>query len=164
MARLPRYLWIVLGAGVVGTVAIGLFAARSQLTLKSTIVAIAVVVWAVGYLVGYRLIAEMKHTMSSSKHEMTDAFKRQFIRFSSALAALLLISGVVAVSIGTVVTRLRQELLIVGICTCVFGASLARARPGGSSAKWSSRAYADSTTVNRGGGCTRGWYLPQTGL
>lgn len=122
MVRLPRYLWIVLGAGVVGTMAIGLFAARSQLTLKSTIVAIAVVVWPVGYLVANRLIAEMKHTVSSSNYEMTDAFKRQFIGFSSALAALLLISGVVAISIGTVVTRLRQELLIVGIGTCVFGA------------------------------------------
>src|SRR6476660_4565872 len=56
----------------------------------STIGAIAVVVWAVGYLVANSLIAKMKHTMSSSNYEMTDAFKRQFIRFSSALAALLL--------------------------------------------------------------------------
>jgi hypothetical protein len=122
VVRLPRYLWIVFGAGVVGTMAIALFAARSQLTLKSTIGAIAVVVWAVGYLVANSLIAKMKHTMSSSNYEMTNAFKRQFIRFSSALAALLLISGGVAISIGMVVTRLRQELLIVGIGTCVFGA------------------------------------------
>ncbi len=122
MVRLPRYLWIVFGAGVVGTMAIALFAARCQLTLKSTIVAAAVVVWAAGYLVANSLIAETKHTMTSSNCEMTDAFKRQFIRFSSAVAALLLISGVVAISIGTVVTRLRQELLIVGIGTCVFGA------------------------------------------
>jgi len=122
VVRLPRYLSVVFVAGVVGTMAIALFAARSQLTLKTTIVAIAVVVWVVGYLVASRLIAEMKHTMSSSNYEMTDAFKRQFIRFSSVLATLLLISGVVAISIGTVVTRLRQELLIVGIGTCVFGA------------------------------------------
>ena len=122
MFRLPRYLWIVFGTGVVGTMAIALFAARSKLTLRSTIVAIAVVVWVVGYLVANRLIAEMKQTMSSSNYEMTDRFKRQFIRFSSALAALLLISGAVAISIGTVVPRLRQELLIVGIGTCVFGA------------------------------------------
>src|SRR5579863_7283200 len=122
VVRLPRHLWIVFGAGVVGTTAIGLFAVRSQLTLKSTISAIAVVVWTAGYIVANSLVAEMKHTMSSSNYEMTDAFKRQFIGFSSALAALLLSSGVVAISIGIVVTRLRQVFLIVGISTCVFGA------------------------------------------
>lgn len=122
MIRLPRYLWIVFGAGFVGTMAIALFVARSQLTLKSTILAIAAVVWAAGYIVVNRLIAEMKHTMLSSNFEMTDKFKPQFIRFCWTLAALLLISGVVAISLGTVLTNLRQELVIVGIGTCVFGA------------------------------------------
>ncbi len=122
MVRLPRYLWIVFCAGVVGTLAISLFVARSQLTLKSTIGATAVVVWVAGYLVANRMIAEMKQAMSSSNYEMTGAFKRQFIRFSSILGVLLLISGIVAISIGMVVPTLRQELLIVGIGTCVFGA------------------------------------------
>jgi hypothetical protein len=122
VVRLPRYLWLIFGAGFIGVMAIALFAVRSQLSLKSTIAAIAVATWGLGYFMINRLLAKMKHAMSSSDYKMIDAFKREFIWLSSAVGALLLISGVVAISIAIVVTRLREELLIAGIGTCVFGA------------------------------------------
>lgn len=122
MVRLPRYLWITFAAGVVGASGIGLFAVHSQLTLKSTIVAIAVTFWAMGYLVANNLTSEMKNALSSSNYKMTDVFRKHFIRISSGLAALLMISGLVAISIAAFVTRLRLEFLVAGISTCMFGA------------------------------------------